>query len=414
MEFGIFFAIIRRLGIKLIANALLFKVLHFKWCIQRYGIMLYFMPQIPFMRLLISLLILPLITMAQSPKEYRLLIGTYTDTMFIYKFNAENGSLEEASSASGLDNPSFLTVSADRKSFYAVSEAGGGKAGQVHSFALDGVMPSLRKTQPSGGTSPCHINIDKAGQNVFVANYGNGSLSVLPILKDGSMGAPVQTIQHTGSSIVESRQKGPHAHSVNFSPDEKQVFVADLGIDKIMVYDYDPKNKKTPLKPAAIPFVVTKPGNGPRHLTFHPNGKYVYVVGELNGDVTAYHYKDKTLIPFQSLSSAPGASPKFSLADLHISPDGEFLYLSDRGDQNYLAIYKISKSTGELSFSGHQSTLGKNPRNFSIDPSGKYVLIANQNSNNVIVFKRDAASGKLTATGEQISVPKPSCLQFVE
>lgn len=368
-------------------------------------------PKYSLMRLLIFLL-LPFITMAQSPKEYRLLIGTYSDTLFIYTFNTETGILKKAGAASGLKNPSFLTISANKQSLFGVSEDG--KNGQVYSFALNGVMLSLRETQSSGGTSPCHINIDKAGRNVFVANYGNGSLTVLPILKDGRMDAPVQIIQHTGSSIVESRQKGPHAHSVNFSPDEKQVFVADLGIDKIMVYDYDPANTKAPLRPAAIPFIATKPGNGPRHLTFHPNGKYVYVVGEINGDVTAYHYKDKTLVPFQSLSSAPGASPKFSLADIHISPDGEFLYLSDRGDQNYLAIYKISKSTGELSFSAHQSTLGKNPRNFSIDPSGKYVLIANQNSDNVIVFKRDAVSGKLTPTGEQINVPKPSCLQFIE
>lgn len=366
------------------------------------------------MRLFIVLILFPFITMAQSPKEYRLLIGTYTDNLFIYKFNTATGALTEAGSASGLNNPSFVTVAANGQSFYAVSEAGGGKSGEVHSFTLNSITPLIRQTQPSGGTSPCHINIDKAGKNVIVANYGNGSVSVLPVLEDGSLGAPVQIIQHTGSSVVESRQKGPHAHSANFSPDEKQVFVADLGIDKIMVYDYHPENKQAPLQPAAIPFITTKPGNGPRHLTFHPNGKYAYVVGELNGDVTAYHYKDKTLVPFQSLSSAPGASPKFSLADVHISPDGEFLYLSDRGDQNYLAIYKINKSTGELSFSGHQPTLGKNPRNFSLDPSGKYLLVANQSSDNVVVFQRDAASGKLTPTGIQISVPKPSCLQFIK
>ncbi|SIO10343.1 lactonase family protein [Chitinophaga niabensis] len=353
------------------------------------------------------IILLPFSLMAQS----RLLIGTYTKSMHVYSFNAETGALTAQDSTQELNNPSFLTVAPGGQAVYAVGEAGGGK---VYALGLNGNQLLLKNTQSSGGNGPCHITIDKAGRNVIVANYGSGSVSVLPVLADGSLGAPLQTIQHTGSSVVESRQKGPHAHSANFSPDEKQVFVADLGIDKIMVYDYHPDNKQTPLTPAAIPFVATKPGMGPRHFTFHPNGKYAYVVGELNGDVTAYHYKGGTLIPFQSLSSAPGASVKFGLADVHISPDGKFLYLSDRDKQNYLAIFTINKNTGKLSFSGHQSTLGENPRNFLIDPSGKFVLAANQSTNNVVVFKRDLVSGKLTPTGYEISVQKPVCLQLVK
>lgn len=359
------------------------------------------------MRLFTLLIILlPFSLMAQS----RLIIGTYTQNVHVYSFNAETGALTSLNSTGDLNNPSFLV--ANSKAAYAVGEATGGKTGNVYAFSWNGNQLQLKNTQPSGGTSPCHITMDKAGKNVIVSNYGNGSVSVLPVLADGSLGDPLQTIQHTGSSVVESRQKGPHAHSANFSPDEKQVFVADLGIDKIMVYDYHPDNKQTPLTPAAIPFVATKPGMGPRHFTFHPNGKYAYVVGELNGDVTAYHYKNKTLVPFQTLSSAPGATPKFGLADVHISPDGEFLYLSDRNAQNYLAIFKISKNTGELSFQSHQPTLGENPRNFLIE--GKYLLVANQNSNNVVVFKRDTKTGKLSPTGHEISVQKPVCLQLVK
>ena len=360
------------------------------------------------MRFLILLIILlPFTLMAQS----RLLIGTYTKSMHVYSFNTETGALAALDSTNELNNPSFLTVSPGGKAVYAVGEAGGGK---VYALGLNGHQLLLKNTQSSGGNGPCHITMDKAGRNVIVANYGSGSVSVLPVQPDGSLGNPIQTIQHTGSSIVESRQKGPHAHSATFSPDEKQVFVADLGIDKILVYDYHQQNTQTPLSPAAIPFVATKPGTGPRHFTFHPNGKYAYVVGELNGEVTAYHYKDKTLVPFQSLSSAPGASPKFGLADVHISPDGQFLYLSDRNKQNYLAIFRINKNSGELSFAGHQSTLGENPRNFLIDPSGKFVLVANQNANNVVVFKRDPASGKLTPTGHEIKVQKPVCLQLIK
>ncbi|MRG46153.1 beta-propeller fold lactonase family protein [Chitinophaga sp. SYP-B3965] len=361
------------------------------------------------MRLFTLLIILlPFSTAAQT-----LLIGTYTKSIHVCRFDPETGAITKVSSNDELNNPSFLTVSANGQYVYAVGEASGANGGSVYALKFDGNRLELMNSQSSGGKGPCHINIDKAGRNVIVANYANGSVSVLPIQPDGSLGAPIQTIQHTGSSIVESRQKGPHAHSVNFSPDQKQVFVADLGIDKIMVYDYHPGNKKTPLTPAAIPFITTQPGMGPRHFTFHPNGKWAYVVGELNGNVTVYNYKNKTLLPVQTVSTAPGAKPQFGLADVHVTPDGNFLYVSDRIKQNYLASFKINKSNGELSFIAHEPTLGENPRNFMIDPSGKYVLVANQSTNNVVVFKRDPASDKLTPTGNQINVERPVCLQLV-
>lgn len=378
--------------------------------------MLYFMAQIPHMRLLISLFsLLPLTTMAQSPKAYHLLVGAYSKAIHVCRFDPASGNISQINKTEGLDNPSFLIVSPNGQYVYAVSEAGK-KEGGVYAFTFNKTSSKLTllNKQPSGGTSPCHISMDKAGRYVIVSNYGNGSVSVLPILEDGSLGAPVQTIQHTGSGPVESRQKGPHAHSATFSPDEKQVFVADLGIDKIMVYDYDPENKQPPLTPAAIPFIVTPPGMGPRHFTFHPNGKYAYAVGELRGNVTSYQYKDKTLTLLQSVSTSPWATPKFSLADVHISPDGNFLYVSDRDRQNYLVIFTINNSNGELRYLKREPTLGESPRNFIIGPSGKFVLVANQASNNIIAFKRDAATGTLSRPGnQQFNIPAPSCLQLI-
>lgn len=378
--------------------------------------MLYFMPQIHPMRLFTLLIILlPFTTMAQAPKDYRFLVGTYTKAMHVCRFDPATGNISLINTLEGLNNPSFLTISANGQHVYAVSETGKTEGG-VYAFSFDKTSSKLKllNTQPSGGTSPCHISIDKAGRHAIVSNYGSGTVSVLPILEDGSLGAPVQTIQHTGSGFVEARQKGPHAHSATFSPDEKQVFVADLGIDKIMVYDYHPENKQAPLTPAAIPSIVTPPGTGPRHFTFHPNGKYAYVVGEMRGNVISYAYKNGTLTLLQSVSTSPWADPKFGLADVHISPDGNFLYVSDRERQNYLVIFTINSSNGEIRYLTREPTLGETPRNFLIGPSGKFVLVANQNSNNIVAFKRDTATGLLSRPTDQLfNIGAPVCLQLI-
>ena len=368
------------------------------------------------MRLFTLLIILlPFTTMAQVPKDYRFLVGTYTKAIHVCRFDPATGNISLINTLEGLNNPSFLTISANGQHVYAVSEAGKTEGG-VYAFSFDKTSNRLKllNTQPSGGTSPCHISIDKAGRNAIVSNYGSGSVSVLPILEDGSLGAPVQTIQHTGSGFITSRQEGPHAHSATFSPDEKQVFVADLGIDKIMIYDYDPENKKAPLTPSAIPFVATGPGTGPRHFIFHPNGKYAYVVGELGGNVVAYNYAHKTLTAIGAFSTSPWASPKFGLADVHISPDGNYLYVSDRERQNYLVIFSINQSNGEIRYLNRERTLGETPRNFLIAPSGKFVLVANQNSDNIVAFKRDVATGMLSRpSDQQFKIGAPVCLQMV-
>lgn len=360
---------------------------------------------------------------AQQPADSLvtyLLTGTYTDSgsegIYVYRFDPANGELVHISTASGLDNPSFLVVAPDRRHVYAVSESG--ENGKAYAFSFDPAtgLLSLLNEQPSGGAGPCYINIDSASKNVLVGNYGGGSLSVLPVKEDGSLAAPVQTIQHTGSSIVESRQQEPHIHAAVFSPDGCQLFVTDLGIDKIVVYNYNYENAFQPLMPGTPPAVGIRPGGGPRHFVFHPNGQYAYVVHEISGHITCFDYTTGKLVPFQLVASTPASykGNNASGADIHISPDGKFLYMSNRGDLNNLAIFRIDARSGKLSLVGHQSTKGKSPRNFMIDPSGSYLLVANQDSNNIVVFKRNKTTGRLTATGHEVSVPKPVCLKMVE
>lgn len=348
-----------------------------------------------------------------------LLVGTYTGTgsegIYVYRFERTTGALTPVDTASGLTNPSYLVVGPDKKHVYAVSESGDNSKVYALEFDPSAGKLSLLNEQPSGGNDPCYINIDSTGKNVLAGNYNGGSLSVLPVKEDGSIAAPVQTIQHTGSSIVAARQKDPHVHAVVFSPDWKQLFVPDLGIDKIVVYNYDSENAFQPLTPATPPAVGIKPGGGPRHLEFSPNGKFAYVVHELSGQITCFEYKEGRLIPFQLVNAAPIAykGTNFSGADIHVSPDGKYLYMSNRGDLNNLAIFKVNVSTGKLTLVGHQSTKGKSPRNFMIDYTGKFLLVANQDSNNIVVFKRNQVTGRL-AFVQETSVPKPVCLKMVE
>ncbi len=357
----------------------------------------------------------------QQPAQQFLFVGTYTsgesEGIYVYRFDPATGLLTHASTAKGLSNPSFLTVAPDKKHLYAVSEFGKDRTGSVYAFsfnAADGRLTLLNQ-QDGVGSGPCHISIDRAGKFAITGNYAGGSISVMPIQADGSTGAAAQTIIHTGSSIVASRQQAPHVHSINFSPDGKQVLVPDLGMDKIMVYDFRASHPIAPLRPAAIPSVSIEPGGGPRHLAFHPNGRYAYVVHELSGKVTAFLYENGTLEPLQTISGAPAdyTGSNFSSADIHVSPDGKHLYMSNRGDLNNISIFTIDAPTGKLTLTGHQPSGGKHPRNFMIHPSGKYVLAANQNGHNIVVFARNEATGLLTPTGQEIRVPSPVCLQLL-
>ena len=366
-------------------------------------------------------LALPCLLKAQTGNtgtHYNLIIGTYTqpgksEGIYVYDFDDATGELKYKSVVKGVENPSFLAISKDRKFVYAVNELGGEKKGGVSAFTFNGPTGELTliNTQNSEGDHPCYISIDKKSKNVIVGNYTGGNLSVLNILPNGGLSAAVQTIQHTGNSVNKDRQEKAHMHCTALSPDEKYLFTADLGTDKVTTYNYNPANAKTPLTFAST--AAAKPGSGPRHVTFHPNGKYVYVVQELNASVNVYDCKKGKITSKQTISMV-SADYKgvVGAADIHVSPDGKFLYASNRGDANNLAIFSIAKD-GKLTWVGSQSTLGKTPRNFAIDPSGKFLLVANQGTDDIYVFKRDLKTGLLTQTENKINVGAPVFLNFV-
>ena len=363
--------------------------------------------------IVITMLMLFTTILASAQKEYFLLIGTYangdkSNGLYVYTFDAQTGDFKAPSSVTPALNSSYLAISGDKKNVYAVSEGG---SGHVASYAFDtktGTLSFLNKV-PSDG--PCYVSVDKQKKSVFVGNYGGGNLLSIPLRSDGSFDTNVQKIQHEGSSVVKDRQEKPHVHSVVLSPDDKYLLVPDLGVDKVFQYKVD-VSKPEALTPAAQPFTTVKPGGGPRHLTFHPNGKYAYLVLELEASVAVFDYKDGKLQHKQTITMiAPDFKGEVSAADVHISPDGKFLYASNRKDADQIAIYSIAKD-GTLKVEGHQSVIGKTPRNFALDPTGNFLLAANQNSNDVVIFKRDVKTGLLTPTGKKIQVDKPVCLKF--
>lgn len=348
--------------------------------------------------------------------DYYMLVGTYTNKgsegVYVYKFNTQTGDFSAVvDNTNGLKNPTFLAVAPNQKFVYTVGETQGGS---VNAYAFNNKTGKLIKinTQSAGGDGPCHISVDKTGKWVLVGNYGGGSLSILPIEKDGSLGAPTQTIKHEGKSVNASRQEKPHVHSVNIAPNNTDVFVPDLGIDKIVTYKLDAKTGQLSAgTPAAT---KTADGAGPRHFTIHPNGKWAYVIQELNATVTAYNYAKGGLTEIQTISTLPADyKGNNSCADIHISADGKFLYGSNRF-YDHLVVYSIDQKTGKLTYITNQPVEGKTPRNFMIDPSGKWVLVANQDSDNIVLFKRDAQKGTLTPTGKELKVSMPVCLKMIK
>lgn len=349
---------------------------------------------------------------SQPGFDYYLLVGTYTtgksEGIYVYKFNSSNGEFSPVSKIWSA-NPSFLAVSPDNKFVYAVNE---NQPGGVSSFSFDkstGNLKELNK-QPSGGDHPCYITTDKTGGWVITGNYSGGNLSVLPVNKDGSLEKPTQTIHHEGSSVNTARQEKPHVHATVFSPDGKYLFVPDLGIDKVMVYKFN--SNKGRLSSHSSPFAAVAPGAGPRHFDFHPSGKYAYLMEELTGSVSVFSHRKGKLKHIQTISALPaGYKGSIGSADIHVSPDGKYLYSSNRGESNSIALFSIDDKSGKLTAMGHRSTEGKTPRNFNFDPSGNFLLVANQNSDEIVIFKRN--SGLLEDTGKRIQVPKPVCIKWI-
>ncbi len=376
-------------------------------------------PKNAIIALILALFFLPNIGKSQAKEDQYLIIGTYTrantanpsEGIYVYKFNTNTGSFSAVSVAKGIKNPSFLTVSPNEKFIYSVGETDGD--GSVSAFGFDkksGILTKLN-TQSSGGANPCHVSIDKTGKWVLVGNYTGGSLSILPVEADGSLGHATQTIQHEGKGTNAARQEKSHVHSVNIAPNNVDVFVPDLGIDKVVTYSLDTKNGKLlEGKPA---FTKVADGSGPRHFTIHPNGKFAYVIQELSSTITAFNYTKGSLSAFQTISTLPKDSKENNAcADIHISPNGKFLYGTNRF-YDAIVTYSIDQKTGKLTYIENVPVLGEIPRNFMITSNGKFVLVANQKTDNITIFKRDAKTGKLTPTGKQIEVPVPVCLKMV-
>jgi 6-phosphogluconolactonase len=370
------------------------------------------------MRLLSFLLLITMYSCAQvnkNAKEYYLFLGTYTsgksEGIYVYRFNSETGEYSLVNTGKA-DNPSYLVVSPNEQFVYAVNENGNDK-GSIAAYSFDkktGQLTFINK-QSSGGDHPCYVSIDKSGRWVVTGNYSGGNLAVLQAMSDGKLLPATQVIDHEGGSINKQRQAKPHVHATVFSPDDKYLFVPDLGMDKIMVYPFD--NSSGKLNPASSTFAQIEPGAGPRHFTFHPSGNYAYLMEELSGNVTAYSYDNKgKLTSIQTISAIPpDYKGPVGSADIHVSPDGKFVYASNRGESNTLAIFSIA-SDGKLKLVGHQSTMGRTPRNFNFDPTGNFLLVANQNGNNVVIFKRDKQTGLLTPLAKQIEVPNPVCVKW--
>lgn len=355
---------------------------------------------------------------AYSQKKVDLVIGSYTKPgekgISVYTFDTGTGDLEFRSATGGIESPSYLTSSKNGKLIYAVSEGNKGPGGiSAYQFDSGSGQLTLINQARSGGRGPCYISIDNAGTHVFTANYGSGSLGVVRLKEDGSLDtATVQSIQHTGSSIDKENQTRPHAHSAILSPDNRYLLSANLGNDHVYIYRFDPTAAES-VSPASPEYVTVTPGSGPRHICFHPNGRYAFVVNELSGSIDAFDYKDGVLTHKQTITMLPeDFHGTIEGADIHISPDGGFLYASNREVRNELVIYSIA-GNGALSFVGRQSVMGAAPRNFVIDPTGKFLLVANMRTNEVIVFRRDAKTGLLDFTGKKISATAPACLKFV-
>lgn len=333
--------------------------------------------------------------------------------IYVFEFDRKEGKLKELQTVTEGTSPGFLAISPDKKYLYSIYGKGTRTDGNgsVMSFKIDpstGFLTKLNE-QSSEGRGPAHISIDPKGRFAYVSNYGDGTIAVLPINKDGTLAKASDFIQHKGSSIVKGRQEGPHVHSAIPSDNGKYIYVSDLGIDKIMIYEVQNDGK---LRPAIIPFAQNTPGSGPRHFTIHPNENFAYSAEELSSTIASFRVDKKTgaLSSLERVNMLPeGFTESNTAADIHFSKDGKFLYASNRGHES-LVIFRIDPKNGKMSLVGHENTGGKHPRNFMIDKRGEFAFTTNQNSDNIVVYNRDIETGKLTPNGEQAIVPGVSCL----
>jgi 6-phosphogluconolactonase len=360
-------------------------------------------------------------------KPYLVYVGTYTNKtqskgIYAYLFDPGVGKLSPLGVAAEAEDPSFLAVHPSGKNLYAVNEInhfGEQKSGAISAFSIDAKTGKLTLLNQAGtqGGAPCYITLDKTGKFVLVANYDGGSVAVFPIGADGSLAPASAFIRHSGSSVDKERQEGPHAHWIGSSPDNRFALAADLGLDKILVYRFN--SAKGTLAPDTPPFVKLSPGAGPRHLAFHPNGKFAYVLTEMGSSVTAFAYKasNGSLAPLETVSTFSILRKDYSgpkeAAEIAVHPSGRFLYASNRAGIDTISAFSIDPMKGTIHLKDEYPTMGKTPRNFAIDPTGKFLLAANQESNNIVIFRIDSTTGALTPTGEITEAPAPVCITFV-
>jgi len=355
-------------------------------------------------------------------KELLVYVGTYTsgdsEGIYVCRLDLSSGKLTLIKTVKDLVNPCFLAIDSQYSYLYSIDEvrkSDDSRRGAVSAFSINrktGDLTFINK-QPVKGPAPCHLTVDKTGKFVLTANYNGGFISVFPIISGGRLGTMTDFVQHHGSGPNPTRQKEPHAHSINMDPSNRYAFAADLGIDKIMIYRLDLDEGK--LLPNEQPWVQVKAGAGPRHFTFHPNGKYAYVINELNSTITAFLYDETqgTLKEIHTVSTLPeDFTGNNSCADIHVSPSGKFIYGSNRGHDS-IVIFAIDEETGKLTYIDNEPTRGKTPRNFAIDPTGTFLLAENQRSNNIVTFRIDRQTGKLISTGHIIEIPSPVCIKMI-
>ena len=351
--------------------------------------------------------------------QMRVYIGTYTGAksqgIYAARFDSQTGVLTTPELVAEAVNPTFLAVHPNRRFLYAVQEGTGKSSPAVTAYAIDVATGRLTwlNTQSSGGAGPCHLIVDRLGQNVLVANYGGGSLAVLPISADGRLGLATACVQHSGASVNPQRQKAPHAHGITLDPANHFAVCTDLGLDQLLCYRFD--SAQGTLTPNDPPAAAVQPGAGPRHFIFHPTGRYGYVINELVATITAFAYDATrgTLAEVQTVATVPADyAGKNYPAEIVVHPNGKFLYGSNRG-HNSLAVFAIDLPTGRLTWLEQSATLGRSPRNFAIDPTGQFLLVANQDSDTLVVFRLDPQTGHLTATEQKAAVGMPVCVVFV-
>src|SRR5436190_8383194 len=355
--------------------------------------------------------------------ELLVYVGTYTtgksEGIYLYRLNLASGELKHVATTKGVTNPSFLTLTTNRGYLYAVNEVedfAGSKSGAVSAFAVDQRTGDLRllNQQASLGANPCYVEVDASSRFVLIANYTGGNVTVLPIQRDGSLGEATDMKQFQGSSINRDRQEASHAHCIVLDPTNQFAYSCDLGTDKIMIFRFDPRSGK--LLPKSQPWVQVKPGAGPRHLAFDSAGKYIFVLSELHSTITSFARDPVkgSLRELQTLTTLPKDFTGTNTgADIHVSPNGRFLYCSNRGHDS-IAAFAINPRGGHITFISHESTRGMTPRNFAIDPTGAFLLVANQKSDSIVVFRLDQTTGRLNATGQVAQVPAPVCLKFTQ